>query len=150
MHFAKLATTATLLLVSIHPVRICLDRLAKWDFWFFRGYFKLVTSIEPLLNNIQMKFAHTGHHEFFSLRVAIKDECWIFIHNFCQGTGQFCFITTTLRGHGKSDHRSWEFNWRDNCITNSSGCFQIIHFCHGHNITGSGRIYIFSLICGYL
>ena len=87
MHFAELAATSGLFLVSITPFGVGLDRLAKRNLGFLGFNFQFIAGFKFLLDDVQVQIAHSGHHQFFGLRVAIEMEGWIFLNYFVQGTG---------------------------------------------------------------
>jgi len=83
--------------VPIHSVAIRLNRFPIGNFRFMRVQFDLVPAFEPFLNDLQMQFAHPGNHELFRLFIPFNFERWVFLRNFHQRPGKFCFIAATFR-----------------------------------------------------
>ena len=101
VHFAELAAAARLLLVAIAPFGRGLNRFAIGNFRLLRFDFDLVAPLEPFAKDLQVQFAHAGHHQLFGLRIAVQLHRAVFLDDLVQRAGELAFVAAALGRDGQ-------------------------------------------------
>ena len=71
-------------------------------------HIQLVAVLEPLLDDVQVQFAHAGDHQFMSLGVAAVGEGRVLVGDLGQADGDLGLILASLGLDRAGHHRRWE------------------------------------------